>query len=431
MAMPPTARTAADAAAESVPTSSPPRSPRPPTASRCSTSRAGASTSTPPGARSSGHRSPTCWGGLRRSPDPTTAPAGRAPTAAAPVDGPGIAAGAGARAPGARGAHRGRRRLTVVTFRDVTDVRVQRRRFTAFATAAANVAYAGSLRGTLDAICAQLVETAGLAGAQIFLVDASGTRMRVHGAAPVDRWPSDFALRLEEARHRGARAQLVRGAADGPPGGDPAQEGADARRPPVGAAARPARQLRLGRLRRGAAGGPRPRRRRAQRLLPARARARRRRDRVPDRDGRPGRRRGGERPAARRGPRRGRVGRAAPAGPRAARLRLPAAVLHDAAHPRRRADRRCRPDRAGRPAAHPRRAGPRGAGRHASAHLRAAPDPARHARAGLRGPGAGGVDHPAGRAGGDGRRARRAAGHRAPTPSSTPTGSSRRRCTTA
>lgn len=65
------------------------------------------------------------------------------------------------------------RRLTAVTFRDVTDVRVQRRRFTAFASAAANVAYAGSLRGTLDAICAQLVETAGLAAAQIFLVDAS------------------------------------------------------------------------------------------------------------------------------------------------------------------------------------------------------------------------------------------------------------------
>jgi signal transduction histidine kinase len=96
------------------------------------------------------------------------------------------------------------RPLTVVTFRDVTDVRVQRRRFTAFATAAANVAYAGSLRGTLDAICAQLVETAGLAGAQIFLVDAAGTRMQVHGAAPVDRWPPDFALRLEDARHRGA-----------------------------------------------------------------------------------------------------------------------------------------------------------------------------------------------------------------------------------
>jgi signal transduction histidine kinase len=95
-------------------------------------------------------------------------------------------------------------RFTVVTFRDVTEVRVQRRRFTAFATAAANVAYAGSLRDTLDAICTELVETAGLAGAQIFLVDASGTRMQVHGAAPVDRWPSDFAVRLEEARRRGA-----------------------------------------------------------------------------------------------------------------------------------------------------------------------------------------------------------------------------------
>ena len=142
------------------------------------------------------------------------------------------------------------RRLTVVTFRDVTDVRVQRRRFTAFATAAANVAYAGSLRGTLDTICAELVETAGLAGAQIFLVDASGTRMRVHGAAPVDRWP----LGLRAAPRGGPAprggAQLVRGAADRPTGGDPAQEGADARRPSMGAAARPARQLRVGRLRR-------------------------------------------------------------------------------------------------------------------------------------------------------------------------------------
>jgi PAS domain S-box-containing protein len=96
------------------------------------------------------------------------------------------------------------RRLTVVTFRDATDVRIQQRRFTAFATAAANIAYAGSLRGTLDTICAQLVETASLAGAQIFLVDASGNRMRVHGAAPVDRWPPDFTLRLEEVRQRGA-----------------------------------------------------------------------------------------------------------------------------------------------------------------------------------------------------------------------------------
>ena len=49
------------------------------------------------------------------------------------------------------------------------------------------------------------METTDLAGAQIFLIDETGTRMRVHGAAPVDRWPSDFAVRLEEARRRGAR----------------------------------------------------------------------------------------------------------------------------------------------------------------------------------------------------------------------------------
>ena len=104
----------------------------------------------------------------------------------------------------ARVVHDRGRRLVAVTFRDVTDVRVQRRRFTAFATAAADVADAGSLRGTLDAICVQLVQTTGLAGAQIFLVDASGTRMQVHGAAPADRWPPDFALRLEEARRSGA-----------------------------------------------------------------------------------------------------------------------------------------------------------------------------------------------------------------------------------
>ena len=49
------------------------------------------------------------------------------------------------------------------------------------------------------------METTDLAGAQIFLIDETGTRMRVHGAAPVDRWPSDFAVRLEDARRRGAR----------------------------------------------------------------------------------------------------------------------------------------------------------------------------------------------------------------------------------
>ena len=49
------------------------------------------------------------------------------------------------------------------------------------------------------------METTGLAGVQIFLLDASGTGMRVHGAAPMGRWPPDLALRLEEARHRGTK----------------------------------------------------------------------------------------------------------------------------------------------------------------------------------------------------------------------------------
>ena len=198
------------------------------------------------------------------------------------------------------------RRLRSSTFRDVTDVRVQRRRFTAFATAAANIADAGSLRGTLDAICAELVETTDLAGAQIFLIDETGTRMRVHGAAPVDRWPSDFALRLEEARRRGA-GSLVRGVADRPPRGHhgrKAQMLADPRWAPLhdqldSFAWEDFAAVPLGRAR--------PARRGTQRLLRTRARARRRRDRVPHGDGRPGRGRGGERPAGRRSPGRGGV----------------------------------------------------------------------------------------------------------------------------
>jgi signal transduction histidine kinase len=91
-----------------------------------------------------------------------------------------------------------------VAFRDVTELRLQQRRFTAFATAAANVADAGSLRGTLDAICAEVVHTTELAGAQILLMDAEGQRMRVHGAAPAEAWPENFASLLEAARRRGA-----------------------------------------------------------------------------------------------------------------------------------------------------------------------------------------------------------------------------------
>ena len=91
---------------------------------------------------------------------------------------------------------------TAVAFRDVTELRQQQRRSIAFATAAASVADGGSLRGTLDAICAEVVRTTDLAGAQILLLDADG-RLCVHGAAPAEAWPADFTVRLEEARRRG------------------------------------------------------------------------------------------------------------------------------------------------------------------------------------------------------------------------------------
>ena len=229
------------------------------------------------------------------------------PTSAAPVDGPGFAPGAGAGAPVARGAHRGRtgthrrhlpgrdrRPRAAQAVHRVRERRRERRvrRLPAW-HARRDLRAAGGDRGP---------------GRR---ADLPGRRLRHPDAGPRCCTRRPMAAGLRPAPRGGpvprGGAQLVRGAADGPPRHDPAQEGADARRPPVGAAARPARQLRLGRLRRGAAAGPRPARRRAQRLLPPRARARRRRDRVPDRDGRPGRGRGGERPAARRGPGRGGV----------------------------------------------------------------------------------------------------------------------------
>ncbi len=99
-------------------------------------------------------------------------------------------------APGATG--------VAVAFRDVTEERLARRRLAAFAAAAANVADAGTLRSTLDAICAEMVRTTDLAAAQILLMDAEGERLQVHGAAPASAWPADFAALLEQARRRGA-----------------------------------------------------------------------------------------------------------------------------------------------------------------------------------------------------------------------------------
>ncbi len=65
----------------------------------------------------------------------------------------------------------GGRATTAVAFRDVTELRQQQRRSIAFAAAAASVADGGSLRGTLETICAEVVRTTDLAGAQILLLD--------------------------------------------------------------------------------------------------------------------------------------------------------------------------------------------------------------------------------------------------------------------
>jgi signal transduction histidine kinase len=99
---------------------------------------------------------------------------------------------------------------TAVAFRDVTEERLARRRLAAFTSAVANVADAGTLRATLDAICAEMVHTTDLAAAQILLIDGPGERMRVTGAAPAAAGLEDFVVGLEEARRRGAELMTLR-----------------------------------------------------------------------------------------------------------------------------------------------------------------------------------------------------------------------------
>ena len=104
----------------------------------------------------------------------------------------------------------GGRRFPVVTFREQTEFRRQQRRIAAFAVAASRVAYAGSLRATLDAICAEVLRTAGLAGVQIVLIKPDDQRIHVYGAAPQMVFPEKFALLLHEARQRGAQLSSLR-----------------------------------------------------------------------------------------------------------------------------------------------------------------------------------------------------------------------------
>jgi signal transduction histidine kinase len=95
-------------------------------------------------------------------------------------------------------------KFTAVTFRDVTDARNRERQLTVFGRAASSLAFAGTLRATLDAICTELVQTARLAAVQILLIDPGDLRLQVHGAAPAAAFPADFTVLLEEVRQRGA-----------------------------------------------------------------------------------------------------------------------------------------------------------------------------------------------------------------------------------
>lgn len=109
---------------------------------------------------------------------------------------------AGSRTLRLRSSDIGGRRLLVL--RDVTDAERSQRRLAAFASAASSVAYAGSLRETLDAICAETIRTVDLAAAQILLIDADTMAMQLHGAAPQAYFGPDFSDRIAAASALGA-----------------------------------------------------------------------------------------------------------------------------------------------------------------------------------------------------------------------------------
>ena len=105
----------------------------------------------------------------------------------------------------------------LVVLRDITEAERLRQRLSAFASAASSVAYAGSLRETLDAICAETIRTVDLAAAQILLIDADTWRMQLHGAAPVELFGPDFAERILHAAAQGAELTSVESLRQGVP----------------------------------------------------------------------------------------------------------------------------------------------------------------------------------------------------------------------
>jgi PAS domain S-box-containing protein len=99
-------------------------------------------------------------------------------------------------------------RFTVVSFRDVTDAWHRQRRIAAIAQTSIALASEGSLGSTLDAVARQIVQTDGLAGVQILILDDTGRELRLMGAAGLRHWDA-FLDRLLECRDRGARLCML------------------------------------------------------------------------------------------------------------------------------------------------------------------------------------------------------------------------------
>lgn len=98
--------------------------------------------------------------------------------------------------------------LTVVSFRDVTDEWHRHRRIAAIARTSIAPAAEGSLGSTLDTVARQIVQTDGLAGVQILILDSTGRELRLMGSAGLRRWDG-FLDRLLECRDRGARLCML------------------------------------------------------------------------------------------------------------------------------------------------------------------------------------------------------------------------------
>ncbi|WP_251829022.1 ATP-binding protein [Streptomyces sp. ATCC 21386] len=99
-------------------------------------------------------------------------------------------------------------KLMVVSFRDVTAAWHRQRRIAAIAQTSIALASEGSLGSILDSVARQIVQTDGLAGVQILILDSTGRELRLMGSAGLRHWDA-FLDRLLECRDRGARLCML------------------------------------------------------------------------------------------------------------------------------------------------------------------------------------------------------------------------------